>query len=108
MEGTKKQMQKRAYERISSNVPVHFNYGDSINFGIVTNFSENGMFVSTKMVLAPVNSKFEITIHSQHTELNVPIQVKRIVMEDNFYKGFGVELLNLPEDYSTYVKGLKK
>jgi hypothetical protein len=31
-----------------------------------------------------------------------------MAMEDNFYKGFGVELINLPEDYSTYVKGLKK
>ena len=101
-------MGKRAHERISSNVLVYFNYGNSINFGTVTNFSENGMFVRTRMILAPINSQFEITIPSRHTELDVPVQVRRIVMKDNFYEGFGAELVNLSEDYLEFVKGLKK
>ena len=101
-------MGKRAHERTYSNVLVYFNYGNSINFGTVTNFSENGMFVRTRMIFAPINSQFEITIPSRHTELDVPVQVRRIVMKDNFYEGFGDQLVNLSEDYLEFMKGLKK
>lgn len=100
-------MEKRSHERIPSNIQVHYYYGGAIYFGTVTDLSESGMFVHTKTVFAHVNSEFEIAIPSQNKELNIPVQVRRIVMKDDVYEGFGVEVANLSKDYFEFVNDLK-
>ena len=100
-------MEKRSHERIPSNVMVHYYYKGAIYFGTVTNLSESGMFVHTKTVFAHIDSEFEIVIPSQHKELNIPVQVRRIAMKDNIYEGFGVEVANLSKEYFEFVNDLK-
>lgn len=102
-----KNLNRRSFERIPVNFMIHFYYGDSINFGTVTDISEKGMFVKTRMPLADVNSEFEIVIPSSHTELSVPVLVRRIAKKDDFYEGFGVELLTQTPEYLKHVLNLK-
>ena len=104
----KKDIDKRAFGRVSSMVLVYLHYGGSIHFGTATDFSENGMFIRARIMSAPINAVLELAIPSRDSDLNLPIRVKRIVMKDNYYEGFGVELVNMSKDYSRFVKGLKK
>lgn len=103
----RKKLQRRAFERFPANFMVHFYYGDSINFGTVTDISENGMFVKTKIPIADVNSEFEVVIPSPHSELKVPVLVRRIAKNNDLYEGFGVEVRNRPEEYAAYVQNIK-
>jgi hypothetical protein len=108
MNKQKKDIDRRAFGRVSSMVLVYLYYGGSIHFGTATDFSENGMFIRTRIISAPLNKVLELSIPSRDSELNIPIRVKRIVTKDNYNEGFGVELVNMSKDYSNFVKGLKK
>jgi Tfp pilus assembly protein PilZ len=74
--------------------------------GIVTNLSENGMFISTKMSF-PVGSVFiAIILLDAHT-ISVPIKIRRSVRAEqltvNEQSGLGVGLLNTSKEYLDFV-----
>ncbi len=99
-------MQKRAFDRIPVNLEVLYFCGSMIHNGTITNLSEKGMFISTKMDF-PFDSSFELLIPLNNEILNVPVKVKRIVKTDNFYDGIGVELLNPLPNYLRFVNNLR-
>lgn len=97
--------ERRTFKRIPSNIPVKFFYGNSVHFGIVTNFSEDSMFVSTSKSLFPLHSQFEICIPSINDDaLRLSAKVARLSRTDGYYNGMGVQLLNAPEDYSALLE----
>ncbi len=105
-------MQKRAFERIPAGLRTRFFYGNTIFTGTVTNLSENGMFINTRMYLSS-DSRFEILIPLKEETLRVPVKVSRIVKTDDFYdyniykNGMGVKLLNPPQNYLEFINRLR-
>ncbi len=99
--------EKRACRRIPANLQARLFYGNMIYTGTVTNLSENGMFISTK-VKFPVNSVFIMLMLINKHALKIPIKVRRTVSPENDYYpdyGMGVELVNAPQNYLDYVTG---
>lgn len=99
-------MNRRAYERISTNIEAKFFYGNAISSGEITNLSESGIFINTKLCF-PFESRFEIFIPLDGEVLKILVSVSRIIKTDDFYDGMGVELLERPRNYLEFVRSLK-
>jgi hypothetical protein len=100
-------MEKRAFERLPVNLQARLFYGNMVYSGTVTNLSENGMFISTKMGFA-VESVFVIVVRPSENSLMVPIRVRRTVKSKYYFdsdveSGMGVEVFNAPQAYLDYV-----
>ena len=91
-------MQKRAFERISSELESKFFCGNIMYTGTVTDLSENGMFISTSMCF-PFNAVFDVLIPLDGGVLKIPVRVSRMVKKDGSYEGMGVEVLGKVSDY---------
>lgn len=100
-------MQRRAYERKPSNVKTKFFLGNSVYFGTITNFSENGLFVDTKDIYFPLRSRFEIFIPSSGEVLKLPVEVRRLAETGDIHYGMGVELLDPPQNYLEFMDSLR-
>ncbi len=103
--------EKRAYRRIPANLQARVLYGNLIYSGKVTDISENGMFINTKMN-CPVNVVFLLVVMVNDTVMKVPIKVKRTVKYEKNNSGYGssgigVELVNTPQGYLDYVNDCK-
>ncbi len=101
-------MEKRAFQRLPVNLQSRLFFGNMVYTGIVTNLSENGMFISTK-VSFPVDSVFiAIILLDTHT-ISIPIKIKRTVrtaehLTHNENSGLGVRLLNPSKEYLDFVR----
>jgi hypothetical protein len=102
----KEHMERRACERVNTNVDVRFFCGNMFYSGVVKNLSENGMFVSTMRCL-PFDSTFDILFRLEDEIIKVPVKVKRIEKTEGFYDGMGLEILERPRSYLAYVERLK-
>jgi hypothetical protein len=94
--------EKRSNERI----PIHLNVGvvnsDSLHNGLVTNFSENGIyFLSGANLSSGLDIQVVIPLKEDH--LNVPVKIIRRAKTGYLYDGFGAELLNSSQDYIEFV-----
>ncbi len=100
-------MQRRAYERVTSNIAARF-YGESGEYaGTVTNLSENGMFVCAESICFPFDFEFKMVFPIQTEVLNIPVKVCRITKTEGNYDGIGVQLLDQPQNYKEFVSGLR-
>jgi desulfoferrodoxin-like iron-binding protein len=99
-------MNRRASERITTNLNAHFSWDNQVSYALVVNLSENGMCMNTSTYL-PFESELEIVLPSTHEELKVPITVKRIEKTYGLSHSIGVEILHLPKRYSEYVDSLR-
>ena len=102
---TKTRLKKRAFERIPASLEFH-----SLNvdyFGVVTDLSENGMFIKSQKISFPFNSQFEISLPLNEDLLNIPVKVTRVTKSKRFYDGIGVELLRPSRNYLSLVRKLR-
>lgn len=99
-------MQNRAYERIYVQLEAMYHCGVRINSGIVTNISENGMFIHTKLDL-PFDINFELIIPSSKGALNFPVKIIRIEKSNGVYNGIAVEIATPSQSYLDYVSTLR-
>ena len=99
-------MHDRAYERINVRLEAMYHCGVRINSGIVTNISENGMFIHTKLDL-PFDVNFELIIPSNEGALNFPVKIIRIEKSNGVYDGIGVEIADHSQSYLDYVRTLR-
>ena len=99
-------MEKRDAERIQANLDVNYYCGNTVCHGTVTNISEKGMFINTKIEF-PFDLNFELNIQLGTEMLKAPVTVKRIVRTDNYYGGIGVELSDPPRSYLEFIERLK-
>jgi len=104
-------MEKRVFQRVPVKLQSRLFYGNMVYTGIVTNLSENGMFISTKMSF-PVNSIFiAIILLDSHT-ISIPVKIKRTVraaeqLIHNEGSGIGVGLLNTSKEYLDFVSNTR-
>ena len=104
-------MEKRAYRRIPANLEARVLYGNLIYSGKVTDISEVGMFINTK-VNFPVNAVFLLMVLVNDCVIKIPIKVKRRVKSGEDLSGqnkcgMGVELVKTPQHYLDYVSSCK-
>jgi hypothetical protein len=99
-------MKKRSFERISTSIGVRFFSGESEYHGTVTNLSEKGMFINTK-VNFPLKPQLEIFVPMKKEVLNFPVTIKRFNKSGDVYNAIGVELLHAPQSYVEFVNTLR-
>ena len=99
-------MLKRAFERIPAKINVRFFSEKTEYLGTVTNLSEKGMFISSK-VSFPLEPQLKILIPLKEEILNIPVQIRRLKKSGDMYNGIGVEILNPPQNYLDFVIGLR-
>jgi len=103
-------MDRRAFERIPVNMQARLFYGNMIYAGIVTDVSENGMFICTKMKF-PVNAVLIAILREQGKTFSLPIKVRRTVTSHHFKdhdrSGLGVGLMSPPQGYITFITAKK-
>jgi Tfp pilus assembly protein PilZ len=104
-------MEKRAFERLPVNLQARLFYGNMVYSGIVTNLSEKGMFISTKMGFF-IESALVIVIQLSNNSLKVPIRVRRTVKANRspefaVESGVGVEVFNASQEYLDYVSSCR-
>ena len=100
-------MQRRAFERVSSSIEVKFFCSGTDYNGIITNLSENGMFISTRKMCFPFDSQFEIHLPLKNEVMNVAVRVSRITKSADIFDGIGVELINPSREYLEFIKKLR-
>lgn len=100
-------MEKRRDKRVPSHIEATFFFGNTVCPGTVTNISEYGMCVDTRMFL-PFDAHSEILISLKNEALNIPVSVKRVVMTDSFYDTMGLEVLNPTREYLELIENLKR
>ena len=104
-------MDKRAFKRVPVDLQARLLYGNIIYTGNVTDLSENGMFISTKMNF-PVESVILTVVLLDNDTLNIPVKIKRVVRPENHGSpktgsGLGVEIYEVHQDYLDYVTSCK-
>ncbi len=75
-------------------------------FGTGTNCSATGMCIYTKLSLSS-HVDIEIVIPLRGKRLNLKAAIKRVANEECFYDTLGVELLNPPQLYLSYLCTLR-
>ena len=101
-------LNRRAAKREKSNVQMKIFFGNSVYFGNIHNYSNAGLFISTKKFYIPVNAVFEIFVPSDIEVLKLPVRVCRIVKMEDVYYGMGVELLDVPGNYEKMMEESKR
>jgi len=99
-------MERRAFERMLSNIKVKFSCCHIDYDGVVTNLSENGIFISTSGMNFPFESKLEILMPTGHRVLKIPVEVTRMIKSADLYDCIGVRLINPSQDYLKFVSNL--
>ncbi len=95
-------MEKRAFDRIPSNLYVRLCFENDINSGKLINLSKNGIFINTK-VFFPLKTQFEILLPLEEEILKIPVKVARLSKKDDIYDGIGAELIESPLKYLEFV-----
>lgn len=99
-------MERRAFERVPTNINARFFYGNMFYTGNILNISEKGMFISTRRCL-PCDSMFVIIVRLEDKLLKVVAKVKRLTKGNGYHNGMGVELLYTSVGYLDFVSTLK-
>jgi hypothetical protein len=111
----KTKTKKRAYERIPLNMKVIFIQSDTKYSGTVKDISKNGMYIKSDTPL-PFNSKLELQLFFKaklrvyitfnNNVLGVPVRVKRLVKDGDFFMGMGVMILNSSQSYVDFLSNI--
>lgn len=101
-------MEKRAYSRIPVELDARFYCcNGTYHSGTITNLSEKGMFIRTKEMCFPFDSRLEIFIPLKDERLRVPVNLNRIIISPDSDDSIGVELPDPPQEYIEFVKSLR-
>ena len=99
-------VEKRAYPRIPSTISARFFFGNMFYTGTITNISERGMFIHTRMNLQ-MNSALVIIMRWHNLTMNINARIKRTSLRKGLSRGIGVELVRPSSQYLDYVCELK-
>ena len=98
---------RRDRERLAVSLDARLYYGSMVYTGRVSNISETGMFICTK-VNFPVDVLLMASVQSGSTLFSLPIQVRRMVRPGASLcgdeSGLGVRLINPPAEYLDFVR----
>lgn len=99
-------MWMRAYERIPSNIRIKFFSGVDEYYGTVTNLSEKGMFIKTR-VSFPLQPRLKILVPVKSEVMKISAITKSFGNSGQIYDGIGVELVSPPQNYLEYIGSLR-
>lgn len=99
-------MERRAFERVDTSLPLKYMCDDIQYSGTVNNVSEKGMFISTGNFL-PCITSLEIMIPLNNEIASFPVEIRRIEKVNDYSLNIGVELIDPPEIYMQFVNNLK-
>jgi c-di-GMP-binding flagellar brake protein YcgR len=99
-------MNRRAFERIDTSLPVKYFCEESLLSGTVKNLSENGMFISTGNFL-PCSDRLEIIVPLEDEISKFYARIRRIEKVDDLNYSMGIELIDPPDNYRKFVDNLK-
>ncbi|MBI4844336.1 MAG: PilZ domain-containing protein [Nitrospirae bacterium] len=101
----------RAFERVAVKLPARLTHNDTPYPGVVTNISENGIFISTRLNV-PEGTLLEVDM-----ALNDKVFIARFNVirraesheftEYNELNGLGCEIINRSSCYEEYIRGLR-
>ncbi len=105
------QAERRIFERFPAKLDARLFFGNMIYAGRITDLSQSGMFINTKVGF-PVNSEFFMVVLVDGRTLKIPVRVKRRVKTDKAYSpinesGIGVELMNSSQKYMEFIENFK-
>ncbi len=100
-------MQRRQAKRINVKIEAMFHCGNKVCNGVVTNISEKGMFIDTKLVF-PVDMNFDLIIPFRDSRLRFPVKITRLQKAQGKYVGLGLEIAGSHEHYIDYVSKLRE
>jgi hypothetical protein len=100
-------MQRRASERVSTNLTARFSCCNCDYEGTVMNLSESGMFILTNRMNFPFDSELEILLNTGREILKIPVKVMRINKSRDYYDCLGVKIQAPSQTYRDFVSGLK-
>ncbi len=105
-------MEKRFFERLPVNLQARMFFGNMIYSVKVTDISESGMFIDTKINF-PVNSIILTLLLFDNDTLKIPVTIKRIEKSDNGLhensrRGLGSEVYLNKQEYIDFVSKCKK
>jgi uncharacterized protein (TIGR02266 family) len=100
-------MEKRVHKRVFRRLDVKFTSGDISRNAITSNISVNGMFVRTRKVLNQgTELDLELTLPSGEV-IQLRGRVARAIITPLHNKdGMGVELTEIPPEYTEFIKTL--
>lgn len=99
-------MDRRAFERIHTSIPVRYTFDERLYSGTIQNLSENGMFIKTGNFLPCVN-RLEVMVPLDEEISKFNACIRRIEKVDNANYSMGIELLDPPESYLQFVGNLR-
>jgi len=100
-------MERRKFERLHAKLHAKLYFGGNTYTGMVSNLSENGMFICSRMNI-PVDLMFPIVLMQNGQSFRIDVRVRRAVKSCGHHleseeSGIGVMLLNPPQDYLEFV-----
>jgi hypothetical protein len=99
-------MGRRFSDRIHVNIDFYCH--DLECFGTILNLSGNGMLISSKNIDFPFESQFKMHIPLQKEEVEIAVKVVRVLKTNGYYDGMGIELINPPDQYVSFVTDLRR
>ena len=100
--GRRATMEKRAVEKVSTNLPVDYSLGGELYEGVVKNLSEEGMCINVK-TCPPSGSDIEVLLILGDEVFNLPAKVNRTLTTSKFSGIMYVDLAKPPENYCRFV-----
>jgi hypothetical protein len=100
-------MDKRAFDRITVDMDVHFAFCSRDQRGKVVNISEKGMYIITDDVCFPADPELVIVIENNSEVHHVPVSLRRVDISPDSLDGIGVEVLHLTDEYAGFVGHLR-
>lgn len=97
-------MQRRTCERIPVNISVRLVLGNMFYAGTMTNISETGVFLQTKLT-PPPQAMFTILVQNGNSLLQFFARVKWVNGSNDLTKGMGAEIINPSNNYLDYANG---
>ncbi len=98
-------MERRTGLRITARIDARYFHGNMFYTGTVLNFSDKGMFISTKRCL-PDNAMFVVILRVADNLMKVIARVKRTEGDGECCNGMGVELIGPSASYLDFVNEL--
>lgn len=95
-------MGKRAFEQVSTNLPVDYSWGSELHEGIAKNLSNNSMCIDAE-VCPPFGANIEVVLILGDEVFKLPARVKRTLSTKKLSGMMFVELLDPPESYCRFV-----
>ncbi len=98
-------MSKRPFHKIRSNLKIKFFCSHSFCAGTLTDLSEKGMLIETKMTI-PFDRIFDVVICLRERLIRVHVRFRKLIGNNKSYDIMAVDVLNPQKDYLEFINDI--